>query len=109
MNSQTEELALLTQIVEQNSIIITLLGKMAFTREEILNIVVSAKQQAKRQKYVEGYNACDGNHSVSELATIIGVTQGTLSPILQSWEEAGIIHPVSSTRAGKFYKKIFPI
>jgi hypothetical protein len=31
MNPQTEELALLTQIVEQNSIIITLLGKMAFT------------------------------------------------------------------------------
>ena len=110
MNLQTEELALLTQIVDQNNIIIALLGKMAFTKEEVLNIVVSDKQQAKREKYIEGYNACDGNHSVSELATsIIVVTQGTLSPILQSWEESGIIHPVSSTRKGKFYKKIFSI
>lgn len=109
MNPQTEELALLTQIVEQNSIIITLLGKMAFTREEVLNTVVTAKQQAKRQKYVEGYNACDGNHSVSELATIIGVAKGTLSPILQSWEEVSIIYPVSGVRKGKFYRKIFSI
>lgn len=108
MNQQIEEL--LTQIVDQNNIIIALLGKMAFTREEVLNIVISGKQQAKKQKYVEGYNACDGDHSVSELATsIIGVVPSTLSRILQSWEESGIIYPVSSTTKGKFYKKIFPI
>lgn len=109
MNSQSEESMLLSQIIEQNNVVITLLGKMAFTKEEVLNIIVSGKQQAKRQKYIEGCNACDGNHSVSEVADIIGVTQGTLSPILQSWEESGIIYPVSSARKGKFYKKIFPI
>ena len=109
MSSQSEESVLLTTIVEQNNIIIALIGKMAFTKEEVLNIVVSAKQRAKQQKYIEGYNACDGNHSLSEIASIVGVTPGTLSPILQSWEESGIIYPVTSTRVGKFYKRIFPI
>ncbi len=109
MSSQTQESILLTKIIEQNNILIALIGKMAFTREEVLNIVVSAKQKAKQQKYVEGYNACDGNHSLSEIAGIIGVKHSTLSPILQSWEESGIIYPVSSTRLGKFCKKIFPI
>jgi DNA-binding MarR family transcriptional regulator len=45
---------------------------------------------------------------VSEIATIIGVTPGTLSPILSEWEELGIIYEVERPN-GKFYKKIFPI
>jgi len=109
MNSQSQESVLLTKIIEQNNTIIALIGKLAFKKEEVLNIVVSGKQKARQQKYVEGYNACDGNHSVSEVAGIIGVVLGTLSPILQSWEEYGIIYPVSSAKPGKFYKKIFPI
>ena len=109
MNSQSEESRLLAEIIEQNNIIIALLGKRAFTKEEVTNIVMSGKRQDKQQKYVDGYNACDGNHLVSEVADIIGVKPPTLSPILQSWEESGIIYPVSGTRKGKFYKKIFPI
>ncbi len=109
MNPQSEESILLAKIVEQNNIIIALIGKMAFTREEVLNIVISDKQKARQQKYIDGYNACDGNHSLSEIADIIGVKHSTLSPILQSWEESGIVYPVSSTRTGKFCKKIFPI
>ena len=109
MNAQSEEARLLAKIIEQNNIIITLIGRRAFTKEEVLSIVTSGKQKTKKQKYVEGYNACDGNHSVSEIAKIIGVTDGTLSPILQGWEDTGIIYPVAGPRAGKFYKKIFRI
>lgn len=109
MNSQNEESILLTEIIKQNNIIIALLGKMAFTKDEILHIVVRGKQKTKQEGYVKGYNAFDGEHSVSEIAKIIGVTKGTLSPVLQSWEESGIIYSVTSPRAGKFYKKIFPI
>jgi hypothetical protein len=109
MSVQSQESILLAKVIEQNNAIIALLGKMAFTKEEVLNIVVSGKQKTKKQKYVEGYNACDGNHSVSEIAKIIGVTDGTLSPILQGWEDTGIIYPVAGPRAGKFYKKIFRI
>lgn len=107
MSSQEEELALLAKIIEQNNTIISLVGRMAFTKDEVRQFIVADKQ--KKENYVKGYSACDGKHSVSEIAKIVGVTQGTLSPILQSWEEFGIIYLVTGTAAGKFYKKIFPI
>lgn len=109
MSSQSQESILLARIIEQNNAIIALLGKMAFTKEEVFRIVTSAKQKAKQEGYVKGYNGCDGNHSVSEIAKIIRITKGTLSPILQGWEEAGIIYSVIGPRAGKFYRKIFSI
>ncbi len=109
MTTQSPESILRARIIEQNSEIIALLGKMAFTKEEVLRIVVSGKQKAKQEGYVKGYNACDGKHSVSEIAEIIRVKDSTLSPILQSWEEAGIVYSFTSSRVGKFYKKIFPV
>lgn len=94
------------KIVEQNEIIISLLGRMAFKKEEIREIVTRKKQNPDR--YIEGYNSCDGNRTVTELANIVGVKQPTLSPILQEWKELGIILEVERPR-GKFYKKLFPI
>jgi DNA-binding MarR family transcriptional regulator len=94
------------KIEKQNEIIISLLGRIAFTPESIRDIVVKKKQNP--QGYIDGYNACDGNHNVNELANIVGVTQGTLSPILQEWEELGIVYEVEKPK-GKFYKKLFPI
>jgi len=97
---------ILRKIVKQNEIIISLLGRMAFTPEEIRKIVTSKKKNP--QKYIDGYNACDGKHSISDLAKIINVTTGTLSPILAEWEELGIIYEVER-KGGKFYKKLYPI
>jgi len=60
---------------------INLLGKMALEKEDVKAIIVHKKNNQK--KYIEGYNACDGKHAFKELVKIIGVSQGTLSPILQ--------------------------
>lgn len=95
-----------SQIVKQNEIIISLLGRIAFTPETIRDIVRKNKQNP--DKYEEGYNACDGKHQITELAKIVGVKQPTLSPILKEWEELGIIYEVDKPK-GKFYKKLFPI
>jgi len=94
------------KIVKQNEIIISLLGRLAFNQDKIREIVTKKKQNP--EKYVEGYNACDGNRNVNELAAIVGVKQGTLSPILQEWEELGIIYEAEKPK-GRFYKKLFPI
>jgi hypothetical protein len=94
------------KLIKQNEIMTSLLGRIAFKPEDIRKIVTAKKQNP--DKYVEGYNACDGNHTVTELANIVGVKQPTLSPILQEWEELGIIFEVEKSK-GKFYKKIFPI
>jgi DNA-binding MarR family transcriptional regulator len=94
------------KLEKQNEIIISLLGRIAFTPEKIRDIVVKKKQNP--QGYIDAYNACDGNHNVNELATIAGVDQSTLSPILREWEELGIIYEADKPK-GKFYKRLFPI
>ena len=109
MTTNNEEHDSHSTIIEQNNIIINLLGRMAFTKEEVREFIIADKQKIKQDNYIKGYNACDGKHTVSDIAKVIGVTPGTLSPILQSWEELGIIFPVRGPSAGKFYKKIFPI
>lgn len=96
------------KIIRQNEVIISLLGRLAFGEERVKEIVVHDKRRDLRQGYIKGYNACDGKHSLSEIAKIIGVKAHTLSPIMASWEEIGIIYEVER-RGGKFYKKLFPI
>ena len=91
-------------ILKQNEIIISLLGRMTFTENAIIEIIGKNKQRSKN--YLGGYNACDGEHSLSEIAEVIGVTKGTLSPILSKWEKMGIIYEIEK-KGGKFYKKLF--
>lgn len=88
-----------------------LLGRIAFAPEpekSVRNIVIAGKRKEKRKNYIKGYNACDGKHSLKEIAQIIGVAVPTLSPILQKWAEIGIVFEVEGS-GGKYYKKIFPI
>lgn len=94
------------KLIKQNEIIISLLGRVVLKPEEVRRIVEFKKRNP--QNYVNGYNACDGKHSVSEIANVVGVTQGTLSPILAEWESIGIIYEVEKPGA-KFYKKLYPI
>jgi len=96
----------LDKIIHQNEVVISLLGRIAFTKEAVREIVTQRKQNP--ENYIRGYNACDGKHTLSELAKIIEVKPGTLSPILSDWEEIGIIYEVQKA-GGKYYKKIFPI
>lgn len=87
-----------------NQVIISLLGKLAFPEEKLKEIVCKKKQDPAA--YLAGYNACDGVHTVTEIAKIIGVTPGTLVPILQSWEKIGIIYETES-KQGKTYKNLY--
>jgi DNA-binding MarR family transcriptional regulator len=98
------------KLEKQNEVIISLLGRIAFTSEKIHDIVVKkvVKKKQNPQGYIAAYNACDGNHNVNELAIIASVDQSTLSPILQEWEDLGIIYE-SYKPKGRFYKKLFPI
>ena len=96
----------LKKMIRQNETIISLLGRIAFDKKEVREIVTFKKRNP--EKYVEGYNACDGNHSVSDIAKIVGVSQPTISVILNEWEDIGIIREVEKG-GGKFYKNLFQI
>jgi len=94
------------KLAKKDEIIISLLGRIAFRKDDVREIVTRKKQNP--QNYINGYNACDGEHSVTNIAQIVGVKQPTLSPILAEWEEVGIIFDIGK-QGGKFYRKLFPI
>lgn len=96
----------LERLIRQNEVIITLLGRVAFKDEEIRGIVKRQKKNPK--KYVEAYNVCDGEHTVSQLAKVAGVSQPNMTNVLKSWEESCIIYEVDRPK-GKFYRGLFAI
>lgn len=96
------------KIIRQNEVIISLLGRIAFVPEQVREIIISRKRGNLKQRYIDGYNALDGERSLSDIASTVGVAPGTLSPILKEWEELGIIYEVEKP-GGKFYKRLFPI
>jgi Fic family protein len=96
----------LKKIAKQNEVIISLLGRLAFKQEEVKKIVIYKKRNP--EKYVNGYNACDGKHSVSEIVRTVGVSTPTISVILAEWEDVGIIREIEKS-GGKFYKNLYQI
>jgi hypothetical protein len=82
-------------------VIISLLAKLAIGEDEIIRIVTSRKRNPI--DYIRGYNSLNGRRTVSEVAEIIGVSIGTLSPILQDWKSKGIVYE-TRTSSGVFYR-----
>lgn len=87
---------------KQNEIIISLLAQMAIGEEKIKKIVIHGKRRPKG--WVRGYNACDGTKGVNEIAKIVGVKQPTATPILKSWQAAGIIYNMGSPNKPLYMK-----
>ena len=106
MNKKKDENESRDKILRQNEVIISLLGRIAFTEKEIGEIV--KKKKRNPEKYAVAYNACDGQHTVSQLAKIARVSQPNMTEVLKLWEEVGIIYEVEKS-GGKFYKKLFTI
>ena len=90
---------------KQNEIIISLLARNTdiFGEERIKKIVT--RKKINPNNYVKGYNACNGQNNVTQLANIIGVKQGTLTPILKDWERESIIYNIGD-RNRPLYVKI---
>ncbi len=79
---------LLTTLQQQNDVIISLLARLAFGSEKIVEIVARGKKDPNA--YRKAYNSMDGVRTGTEIAKLAGVTQQTMSYILQTWEEEGI-------------------
>src|SRR4030042_2818594 len=99
---------LLKEIIQQNEVIISLLGRMAYNEETIKGLIVKNKKEELKNKYIEGYNSCDGKKNQSEIAEIIGISQPTFSLIVTDWVNLGIVYETHKGKT-KSYKNLFPI
>ncbi|MCP4364594.1 MAG: hypothetical protein GY800_04775 [Planctomycetes bacterium] len=89
-------------IMRHNKVIISLLAKRVMGEAELIKIVTKNKRDPKA--YLKGYNACDGVKGVNDLAKAVGVTAATLSPILQDWEQKGIVYDVGNSNKPLYVK-----
>lgn len=84
-----------------------LLGRIAYPEERLRAVVTRNKRNP--EGYVTGYNVCDGKHTVGQIAKVVGVSPGTLVPILQEWERLGIIFEQETGERGKYYRHLYPL
>ena len=89
-----------TEQSRQNEIIISLMGRLTFPEEVLKKIISKSKQNPAA--YIKGYNSCDGEKGVTEIAKIVGVSQPTMTYILQSWKVKGIVY-----QKGKNYMRLY--
>lgn len=102
-------LPILEDIRRQNEIIISLLGRIVFDEEEVRKIIIKYKREDLKENYIDGYNACDGRTTITDIAeNVVGVSIPTMSKILQDWAEIGIIYEVYIGKR-KFYKRLYQI
>lgn len=85
---------------------VTLLGRLVFPPDELAKIVMKGKRNPLQ--YIKAYNLCNGEHGVTDIAKEIGVSQGTLSPILADWKDMGIIYKITKP-GGTFYKRLYKL
>jgi hypothetical protein len=88
-------------------IMISLLGRLCFPEDKLRNLIVRNKRNP--EAYVRGYNACNGRRAVNEIARIVGVTSGTLVPILQEWERLGIAFVAEPDSRNKCYQALYAL
>jgi hypothetical protein len=86
----------------QNEAIIALLARSAIGVDTISGIVCGGKRNP--EAYRKAYNALQGSSGVTEIAKLAGVSQPTMSVVLQSWEEQGIVYNVGTERKPQYHR-----
>jgi len=87
----------------QNEVIISLLARSVIGVESIREVVTKGKKDPVA--YVKAYNALGGTIGVTEAAKVAGVSQPTMTVVLKSWEEHGIIYNAGDS-ARPLYKRL---
>ena len=103
MNAAPEPTGVERILIKQNEALIALLARSAIGLEGIAAVVSRGKRDPAA--YLKAYNALDGTIGVTEAAKVAGVSQPTMTVVLKSWEEQGIVYNVGE--AGRpLYKRL---
>jgi len=90
------------KLERQNEVIIALLAQSTIGIDKISKIVCGGKR--KPEAYRKAYNALQGNNGVTQIAKVAGVAQPTMTVILQSWEEQGIVNNLGTERKPQYHR-----
>lgn len=100
MLNETKMLGELKAINKQNQVIISLLGRLAFTEEKIRSILT--KNSKRPEQMIKAYNLCDGNLSINQITKKLnGITNVALNSATLRWEENGILINLGERGKGK--------
>jgi len=90
------------ELIKQNKFIISLLGRMIFPEEKLIEII--QKNSKKPKEILKAYNLCDGKLSQSEIAKRSGVAGTSLGQAILKWKKNGIILVEDSQKKGEEIK-----
>ena len=76
-------------LIQQNEIIISLLGRMAFPNDKLKEII--QKGSKKPNEILSAYNRCDGLTTITEIAKNVGIAQQSLFEAVEKWSSLGIV------------------
>ena len=98
--NDTKMLTELETISKQNKVIISLLGRLAFSEDKILSIL--KKNSKKPEQMIKAYNMCNGEQTTNEIAKkLTGITNVSLNSATLRWEENGILINLGERGQGK--------
>ena len=80
------------ELLKQSNVYLGILA-----RAQLRDVIARELKDAKRKKL---YELTDGTKSVKELATLTGMSTGTISETWQEWEASGLI-----IKEGRSYKR----
>jgi hypothetical protein len=103
MNIERDHAAADHILIKQNEILISLLARSTIGAESIRQLVTGGKRNPAA--YVKAYNALDGTIGVTEAAKVAGVSQPTMTVVLKSWEQQGIVYNVGES-GRPLYKRL---
>jgi hypothetical protein len=88
-------------IGERLDVIISLLARRTIGVEEITRLVTSGKRKGSPEDFLRAYNLL-GEKTITELASLIGITKQALSSVIKTWERNGIIYNIGSPSQPKY-------
>lgn len=84
----------------QNQIMISLLGRLAFPEDKLREIIT--KNSKKPEYMIKAYNRCTGDATTNEIAKeLTGITNVALNIVTIKWEEKGILINLGERGKGK--------
>ena len=68
--------------------ILSTVARQAFPPKQLGELVAPT---ARSEKQIAAYNLCDGAHTQSQIASIVGIDKSDLSKAITKWVEHGIV------------------